>query len=122
LIPDYDRISSIKKSDDVRTVRYQKDNNVRSGILNDLLVSFQWHAIINDKLISVFNLWAISEDYQTPDLIFLGNYQVLLQVWQRTIETNNLREVPKKLPFVNMSKLRCSQECVVVRKIENNRK
>lgn len=93
MIPDYDRISSIKKSDDDRTVRYQKDNNVRSGILNDLLVSFQWHAIINDKLISVFNLWADSEDYQTPDLIFLGNYQVLLQVWQSTIETNNLREV-----------------------------
>ncbi|XP_046644655.1 uncharacterized protein LOC124330272 [Daphnia pulicaria] len=72
-IPDYDRISSIKISDDDRTVRYQKDNYVRSEILNDLLVSFQWHAIINGKLISIFNLWGDSEDYQTPDFIFLGS-------------------------------------------------
>jgi hypothetical protein len=50
---------------------------VRSELLNNLLISYRWQPIINEELISIFESWAKAEDYQIPDLVFLGNYAIL---------------------------------------------
>ncbi len=72
-IPDYDRNSNIKKSADGFT-EHHGYNYVCSELLNDLLVSFQCQPIINEYIISIFNLWKNLEIHEVPDLIFLGNY------------------------------------------------
>jgi hypothetical protein len=51
---------------------FHTDQNMSSQLLNGLLISFQWRAIINDQLISDFKLWTIFEDHKTPNVIFLG--------------------------------------------------
>ncbi len=51
---------------------FHEDQAMKSQLLNDLIISFRWRAIINAELIADFELWTLLEDYQIPDIIFLG--------------------------------------------------
>lgn len=51
---------------------FHEDQAIKSQLLNDLIISFRWRAIINAELIADFELWTLLEDGQIPDIIFLG--------------------------------------------------
>lgn len=57
--------------------KFHEDKSISSKILDDLLVSFRWRAIINAELIADFKLWATLEDYQVPDVLFIGECSVI---------------------------------------------
>ncbi|XP_045036584.1 uncharacterized protein LOC116922294 isoform X2 [Daphnia magna] len=72
LIPDYDRKLTHTTTSGMMQSKFHEDKSISSKILDDLLVSFRWRAIINAELIADFKLWATLEDYQVPDVVFIG--------------------------------------------------
>lgn len=73
LLPDYDRKITHNETDTVIQSKFHEDRNITSKILNDVLLSFRWRAIINAELIADFKLWAAMEDHQVPDVVFIGD-------------------------------------------------
>ena len=71
LIPDYDREME-STSTTFAEYYFHEDRNVTSRLLGNLLISFYWRNLIRRDLIDDFKRWAIAEDNQAPDLLFIG--------------------------------------------------
>ena len=76
LIPEYDREPNQRLDERI----YHDDVNVTSRLLDDLIVSFRWRPIIDEKIISDIRNWTSSSDGfdQVPDFILIGIITVKL--------------------------------------------
>ena len=76
MIPEYDREPNQRLDERI----YHDDVNVTSRLLDDLIVSFRWRPIIDEKIISDIRNWTSSSDGfdQVPDFILIGIITVKL--------------------------------------------
>lgn len=73
LIPDFDRKVKRQAAKGGRSeYTFQEDRNVTSPLLNHLLVSFRWRAMIQDEIIEDFKGWITNKYNQSPDFLLLG--------------------------------------------------
>ena len=75
-IPDYDHVITMEQNDGV-LIKLPKhmDRNVSSQLLN-LIVSFRWRPLIDDKFIESLRQWNTPPYSSTPDLIVMGSYSI----------------------------------------------
>ncbi|XP_059351232.1 uncharacterized protein LOC130703062 isoform X1 [Daphnia carinata] len=108
LIPDYDRNLPFHLKE--YESHFHENRNMHSLLLNNLLVSFRWRALVNDELLTDFRMWnssAVNDD-GIPDFIFLVHniLQNRKTTFMEKIETDLLPELqnflrihPKKQIF-----------------------
>ncbi|XP_045036590.1 uncharacterized protein LOC116933792 isoform X2 [Daphnia magna] len=108
LIPNYDRNLPLHLKE--YESHFHENRNMHSPLLNDLLVSFRWRALVNDELLTDFRMWNMHtvDDHGTPDFIFLAHnmLQNSKKTYMEKIETdllpvlqNFLRIHPRKQIF-----------------------
>lgn len=75
VFPDYDRVIAVEPHDGVIKMSKHTDRNETSRLLN-VIVSFRWRPLIDDKFIATLRQWNTPPYSSTPDLIVMGTYTV----------------------------------------------